>query len=223
MKLGAIFDWDGVIVDSAQIHCVAWEALAKEVGKPLPEGHFEQGFGLKNTYIIPHILKWSQDTEEINHLSKRKGVLYRECLENTPLELLPGVKPLLEALQQAQIPCAVGSSTERLNIETILKKLDMEDAFAALSTAEDVSRGKPDPEVFLKAAAKIERDPACCVVFEDAVHGLEAARAGGMKTIGVATTHPKAILSQADIIVTRLSELTLEDLYALFSQTEAPH
>lgn len=215
-ELGILFDWDGVIIDSSRQHEASWERLAAEERAPLPEDHFVRGFGRKNERIIPEILGWSQDADEIRRLSLRKEALYREIVVEEGLEALPGVRPLLERLRAAGIPSCIGSSTHRENIDTLLAVLGFADLFDGMVTAEDVSAGKPHPEVFLKAAAKINRAPHRCIVFEDAWAGIEAARAGGMKVVGVASTHDAASLEpRVDRVVHRLDELSLADLLAL--------
>lgn len=219
--LGAIFDWDGVIIDSSRHHEESWNRLARESGRALPEGHFLKGFGMKNEAIIPGILAWTQDPAEILALSLRKEVLYREIIREWGIDPQPGVRAFLESLAAAGIPRVIGSSTHRLNITTSLEMLGLAAFFTRSSpcdllvTAEDVSRGKPDPEVFLKAAARIGAPPARCVVFEDAPMGVDAALAGGMKAVGVAGTHGGAVLAKAHRVVRRLDELTPADLEAL--------
>jgi beta-phosphoglucomutase family hydrolase len=204
---GAIFDWDGVIIDSSRQHEESWERLARETGKPLPEGHFKAGFGRKNEFIIPRILGWEEDLEKVRGLSLRKEELYREIVLEKGLEPLPGVRTWLERLAAAGVPCAIGSSTHRKNIEVSLDVLGLRDFFREIVSAEDVSHGKPDPEVFLKAAAKIGTAPEKCVVFEDAHVGIEAAQRAGMRVIAVATTNPLSELGKADLAVDRLDEL----------------
>ena len=213
---GAIFDWDGVVIDSSSHHEESWERLAREIAKPLPGGHFKLGFGRKNEFIIPNLLDWSHDVEEISRISLRKEALYRDVVTERGLEPLPGVKEWLQRLADAGIPCVVGSSTHRLNIETSLDIIHLREYFADIVSAEDVSHGKPAPDVFLKAAAKIHRDPNVCVVFEDAHVGIQAARNAGMKVVAVATTNPLADLHEADIAVKRLDELSVAKLDALF-------
>lgn len=213
---GAIFDWDGVVIDSSKHHEESWERLARELGQPLPEGHFKRGFGRKNEFIIPNLLRWTSDEADIRRISLRKEALYREVVAEWGLEALPGVRPWLERLREADVPCAIGSSTHRANIDLSLGLIGLGEFFTGIVTAEDVSHGKPDPEVFLKAAASIRRAPERCVVFEDAFVGIEAARAGGMKVVGVATTHPIADLGAADRAVHRLDELDPADLAAWF-------
>lgn len=190
--------------------------LAAEEGHVLPPDHFVRGFGRKNEYIIPELLGWTRDLEEIRRISLRKEALYREVVREWGLEPLPGVRTWLEALAAAGVPCAIGSSTHRENIDLSLDMIGLRPFFRAIVTAEDVRLGKPDPEVFVTAAARIERAPERCVVFEDAFVGIEAARAGGMRVIAVATTHPLSELGQADLAVSRLDELQIEPVAQWF-------
>ena len=213
---GAIFDWDGVIIDSSRHHEESWERLAREEVKELPEGHFKAGFGRKNQFIIPEILGWTRDEQEIDRISLRKEALYREVVREWGLEPLPGVKTWLERLRTAGVPCAIGSSTHRPNIDLSLSILGLASYFSAIVTAEDVTLGKPDPQVFVLAASRIQHPPERCVVFEDAFVGIEAAKAGGMRVIGVATTHPASALGDADRAVHRLDELQPEELAGWF-------
>jgi HAD superfamily hydrolase (TIGR01509 family) len=211
-SIGAIFDWDGVIIDSSSHHEESWERLAKETGYQLPAGHFKKGFGMKNEFIIPNLLHWTSDSAEVNRLSLRKETLYREIVVEWGLKPLPGVVAWLDQLRDAGISCAIGSSTHRLNIETGLELIGLRDRFHAIITAEDVSHGKPDPEVFLKAAGRVGVAPERSVVFEDALVGIEAAHRGGMKVVAVATTNSIDLLKDADLAVHRLDELTIERL-----------
>ena len=213
---GALFDWDGVIIDSSSHHEESWERLASELGRVLPADHFKKGFGRKNEFIIPELLGWTRDAAEIARISLRKEALYREVVAERGLDPLPGVRTWLERLRDAGVPCAIGSSTHRANIDLSLGMVGLAEFFSAIVTAEDVSHGKPDPEVFLTAAARLDRAPERCVVFEDAHVGIEAARAGGMRVVGVATTHPASELTAADRAVHRLDELTPADLAAWF-------
>lgn len=216
-NLGILLDWDGVIIDSSRQHEVSWERLAAEEKASLPADHFVRGFGRKNELIIPEILGWSHDPVEIHRLSLRKEALYREIVVEQGLEALPGVHPFLERLKAAGIPSCVGSSTHRLNIDTILGVMGLAGLFDDIVTAEDVTAGKPHPDVFLQAAGKINRTPEHCVVFEDALAGIEAGRAGGMKVVGVATTHDAPTLEPlVDRVVHRLDELSIDDLWALW-------
>ncbi|SRR5579862_1261564 len=214
---GAIFDWDGVVIDSSAAHEESWERLARETGKELPPGHFKMGFGRKNHYIIPEILSWSKDIEEIKRLALRKEALYREILKERGIHALPGVETWLRTLNKAGIPCVIGSSTSRINIDVVLDGLGLSASFADIVCGDDVNHGKPDPEIFLLAARRIGRLPECCVVFEDAHVGIEAAHRGGMKAVAVATTNPIEELGKAELAVHRLDELEISRIDALFA------
>ena len=212
----ALFDWDGVIIDSSAQHEESWERLSREIAKPLPLGHFKKSFGRKNEYIIPEMLGWANEVDEIHRLSLRKEALYRVVVAERGVEALPGVRTWLDRLRTAGVPCAIGSSTHRANIDMSLELLGIGDFFQAIVTAEDVKHGKPAPEVFLTGAARLGCLPERCVVFEDAHVGIEAARAGGMKVVGVATTHPIEELGAADVAVRRLDELEVAQLAQWF-------
>lgn len=210
---GAIFDWDGVIINSAAHHERSWERLAGELGRELPLGHFKRGFGMKNEVIIPELLNWTHDPAEIQQISMRKEELYREVVRERGISALPGVESWLRSLQQARIRCIIASSTHRANIETTLAVLNLGPFFSGIVSAEDVRRGKPDPEVFLTAARRIGVEPAHSVVFEDALVGIAAAHAAGMKVVAVTTTEPAAKLDHADWVVDRLDRLSVAKIW----------
>ena len=215
-NIGILFDWDGVIIDSSRQHEASWERLAREEGRVLPEGHFKTGFGKKNEWIIPQLLNWASEPAEVRRLSLRKEAAYREIVVESGLNALPGVRVFLERLRDAGVPNCIGSSTHRENITTIVGVLGFEGLFGGMVTSEDVAHGKPHPDVFLKAAAKTGVAPERCVVFEDALAGIEAGHAGGMKVVGVATTHPATELTgKVHRVVHRLDELAVADLRAL--------
>jgi HAD superfamily hydrolase (TIGR01509 family) len=211
---GAIFDWDGVIINSEEHHRLSWDRLAAETGYVLPEGHFKRGFGMKNDVIIPELLGWTTDPAEIQKLSLRKEAIWREAVRETGIKPLPGVEPWLAALAEEGIPCVIASSTHRENITTTLEIIGLGKFFAAVVAAEDVKRGKPDPEVFLTAASRIGVAPKGAVVFEDALVGIAAARAAKIRVAAVATTNTREALHEADWVVDRLDELSVAQLWA---------
>ena len=215
-RWGAIFDWDGVIIDSARQHQLGWSQLAQAEGYAMPAGAFERGFGMKNDQIIAQVLGWTEDPVEIERLSRRKEVFYRSILQAEGIESLPGVRAWLGNLQQAGVPCAVASSTEAENIRVVLRLLALEDCFQAIVSADDVSVGKPDPQVFLLAAKKLGFPPERCIVFEDAVVGIEAAHAAGMRVVALSTTSPLASLHAAERVIATFDELQLKELAAWF-------
>lgn len=212
----AIFDWDGVITNSIRQHQDAWERLAKEEKKPMLPDAFRSGFGMKNDRIIPDVLGWTADAPEIARLSQRKEALYRAILQEVGIKTLPGVTEFLTALKAAAVPCAIASSTDYENIRVALDLIRLGGCFNVIVSAEDVTRGKPDPQVFLLAAEKLAMPPTRCVVFEDAIVGIEAGHAAGMKVVAVTTTNSAAALDAADRVVTQLDQLSVRELSAWF-------
>jgi beta-phosphoglucomutase family hydrolase len=216
----AIFDWDGVIIDSHDQHERSWELLAEEQGKTLPAKFFKQSFGMRNQTIIPMFFSnWIDTTSEreVMQLADRKEQLYRDLVLADGIDPLPGVHELLGSLKAEGIPCSVGSSTPRANIDAIMEATGLAGAFDAITAAEDVDRGKPAPDVFLKAAEKVGGSPGRSVVFEDAHVGIEAAIAADMKVIAVATTHPIDELGEADLAYEDLTSVTASTLLELLA------
>ena len=207
----AIFDWDGVIIDSSRQHELSWERLAQHEKLTLPAGHFQASFGMKNERIIPQLLRWTTDPAEIKRLSWQKEEFYRQIVRESGIHALPGVKEFLERLDAAGIPRIIGSSTPRENIELVTELIGLRRYFQKIVAAADVTHGKPDPEVFLLCAERLGVPAQRCVVFEDAHVGIAAARAAKMKVIGVATTHPAESIRHADRVVQQLDELTPTD------------
>lgn len=205
---GVIFDWDGVVIDSSAQHEKSWELLAEEIQKPLPHGHFKAGFGKKNQEIIPGLLHWSTEPDEIRRLGERKEQLYRDLVREQGVAVLPGARELLEALKNASIPRSVGSSTPRSNLDAIFAATGLDGLFDAVVCGDDVTNGKPAPDVFLRAAQRLGLDPADCLVIEDAHVGIEAAHRAGMKVLAVATTNPIEELRQATAAVPSLAGIT---------------
>ena len=205
-QLGFLFDWDGVVIDSHRQHEESWQMLAAEMGTTVPEGFFAATFGMRNQQIIPlWFTELKDQPDEIACIGDRKEELYREILRRDGIEPLAGVREFLHALKDAGIPASVGSSTPLKNVETVIEMAGLEGLFSAKTTAEDVQRGKPAPDVFLKAASRIDREPAHCVVFEDAFVGIEAGLAAGMKVVAIASTNPIEKLTMAHYAVHDLS------------------
>lgn len=206
-----IWDVDGTLVDTAELHFHAWVELAKEIGKPFTRADFAASFGQRNPEIIPKIFGIA-DEHRVAEMGKRKEDLYRAAAKDG-VQLLPGVRDLLAGLKAADFRQAIGSSAPRENLDLILKLTRTAPFFEAVVSMEDTQRGKPDPEVFLVAAGKLGVVPARCLVIEDAPAGIQAARAGGIKSIGVTFVghHSAAKLRDAgaDVVVPSLAAVTV--------------
>lgn len=211
--IGVVFDLDGVLIDSHDQHEGSWFALAREIGKPMTKDLFKESFGMRNEMCIPNVFEWTHNKAEIAELGDRKEELYRELLTSRNLDPLPGVLDLVKDLKRSGIPMSLGSSTSRKNIEVCFQSTGLDSYFGLNYTgAEDVTSGKPSPDVFLKAAEKIDRPPANCLVVEDAHVGVEAGLAAGMKVIAVTTTHPPESFANtgAHLIVDSLTVVNAE-------------
>jgi HAD superfamily hydrolase (TIGR01509 family) len=215
---GVIFDWDGVVINSATLHKKSWEMLADELNLTLPTNHFKLGFGKKNEIIIPKILQWSQSQADIIKWGKRKEEIYRDLGKIEGIPILKGMREFLDSLKSKKIPCVIGTSTEKENLSLAFSQLNIGHYFQGSICSEDVSQGKPDPEVFQKAAKIIEQKPENCVVLEDSTHGIEAAKTGGMKALGILTTKQESELfkSGADQVINDPTMLNISLLQSLF-------
>jgi len=218
MAFGCIFDWDGVIADSSAQHIEAWKLVAEKEHLIFREELFRQSFGMKSEQIIPDLFQWTHDNAEVRRLDRKKEGIYRELVIANGTGTFPGVREFLAMLKQHGISCIIGSSAPRANVTTALDFLGFSDFFSGIVCGEDVTLGKPDPQIFLTAAQRIGLQPRECIVFEDALVGVAAARAGGMKVVAVTATYKRSELSAADRIVDRLDELTFAQLQQLAEQ-----
>ena len=206
-RLGVIFDIDGVLLNSYRLHYQCWRAIAERHGITLSEKDFDSLFGRRGSEIVREIWGGDLPPEQVISLHKRKQALYRENLQRD-FPLMEGAVQLIDALAAKGFVLGVGSSAPPENVEMSLRGLGRTNSFAAVVTGSDVTRGKPDPEVFLLAAQRMEIEPSDCAVIEDAPAGIAAALAGGMTAIALAGTAPPASLTTAHLVVTSLRQLS---------------
>ena len=199
-----LWDVDGTLLDSAEYHWLAWqEAMAAE-GHAVTYDQFISTFGQRNETVLHEWLGPDLTTNELERISEAKERRYRHLLQTRGVECLPGVRRWLSRLHEEGWRQVVASSAPLINIQTILEALAIAEYFDAIASSEDVQRGKPDPQVFLAAAAKVAVPPQRCIVVEDAPAGIEGGRRAGMRTIGVCSSHATL---QADWVVRSLDEL----------------
>ena len=217
---GAIWDMDGTLVDTAELHFAAWSAVAKELNLPFTRDDFAATFGKRNPEILRQLYNDRFSEKEIAELGERKEEHYRAAASRQGVVPLPGVKALVEGPGQAGFKQAIGSSAPRANLDLILKLTELASFFDVLVSMEDTQRGKPDPQVFLVAAQRLKIPPSHCIVVEDAAAGVQAAKAGGMKCIAVDFVghHGPAALRSAgaDLVVKNLEEVTVDRVRQLF-------
>lgn len=215
-RMGIIFDLDGVLVDTGWAHKRAWYDLAEKEGFRMSDEFFYRTFGMQNYQIIPMLVGGDLPSGEVDRLSGWKEQRYRELIADK-LALSSGASELLSGLRNGGFLLAVGSSAPRANLDLVLERLGLADHFDVCVTKEEVSAGKPAPDTFLTVAQKLSLPPHHCVVVEDAVQGVEAGKAAGMRVVAVTTTRKRADLSRADIIVDSLSELKATDFTGLLT------
>jgi beta-phosphoglucomutase len=198
---------DGTLVDSGDLHFEAWRSTMAELGTPLSRAEFDATFGQRNDTILRRLVDPHIGAADIARIGDAKEAHYRELVAAHGIEPLPGALDWLQRLDAAGWRQAIASSGPRANAAAIVAALGLEGAFAAVAAAEDVTHGKPHPDVFLLAAARLDVAPPRCVVLEDAPPGLEAGRRAGMPTIGVLSTHPHL---DADVVVATLTDLAAD-------------
>ncbi len=210
-----IFDMDGVLVDSYEAHYLSWSRVAKENGHSITRDQFAQMFGRTSRDIISDWWGAGRSEDEVAILDLAKEALYREILR-VDFPAMGGVGKLLGSLAAAGIQMAVGSSGPAENVAVTIEYLPNGKLLTTCVTGDDVTRGKPDPQVFLLAAERLGVPPAQCAVVEDAPAGITAAHAAGMAAIGfVSTGRTDKDLQAADLLIHRLAELSVERIVDL--------
>lgn len=197
---GVILDMDGVIVDSNKYHLEAWKEFSKRHGLNLSDEDIRKDFGRTNRDIFNEMFGGKLSEEEIKTLDYEKEWLYRE-LYRKHITPAPGLLDFLADLKEKGVRIAIGSSAPQLNIEFVMDCLNLDHLIDDFAHSGMVKKGKPDPEIFLKAAEFIGISPEECVVFEDSIPGIKAGLAAGMKVIAVSTTHPKEELNMAHGVI----------------------
>ena len=216
-KKGFIFDLDGVIVDTAHFHFLAWKNTAMELGFNLTEELNEQLKGVSRVNSLKKILSWSNTSISQNKFEKlmhEKNSEYLTHIDKMSVnDVLAGVKDFLQELNNMSVPIALGSASK--NATTILEKVQLIQMFDVIVDGNSVSKAKPDPEVFLTCAKKLNVEPQNCIVFEDAIAGIKAANSAGMTSIGIG--NPK-VLKNADYVFNNFTEFEPDFIQQLVSQ-----
>lgn len=192
-----LFDMDGVIVDNMPLHRRVWAEWAAAKGYPVEEAKLREFDGRRAVEIIPMIFGPGLSEAFTQVLSDEREQAYRQTVETVELTPVPGVHEYLAALGALGVPRVLATSALMVNVELVLGRLGLADAFEAIVSAADVSRGKPDPEIYLTAAARAGAAPEACLVVEDALPGVKAAKAAGAKCLGLTTSEGLIALRQA--------------------------
>lgn len=214
---GVIFDLDGVIVDTAKFHFLAWRKLANDLGFDITETQNEELKGVSRVKSLEIILGWGGVTlteDEFMEQMAMKNDNYLSYISGmTKSDILPGVSEIIDFLKENEIPIALGSASK--NARNILEKVGLYQSFDAIVDGNDVSKAKPNPEVFLIAADQLNVAPENCVVFEDSVAGIQAANLAKMTSIGIGE---EAVLNEADHVFTDFTEIEIDFIKILVTK-----
>jgi beta-phosphoglucomutase family hydrolase len=199
-----LWDMDGTLIDSEEYHWLAWQETMLALGHPITHQQFLSTFGQRNDSILTKWLGAAATPEVIAEIESAKENRYRTLVRKNGISALPGVERWVHRLHKERWRQAIASAAPRLNVKVVLDVVKLANCFQAIVSAEDVSKGKPDPEVYLLAGQRVGVPPESCIVVEDARAGIEGARRAGMRSIGV---NPNDPLPDADITVSSLELL----------------
>jgi beta-phosphoglucomutase len=211
-----LWDMDGTLIDSEELHWISWRNTLASEGITITREQFLASFGQRNDSILPQWLGTAASPERIGEISNAKEELYRRLIRRDGISPLSGVAHWVHHLHQQGWLQAVASAAPRANIDVVLEALAATHVFQGIVSAEDVHRGKPDPEVYLIAASRVGVTPERCIVVEDAVAGVEGARRAGMRSIGVSRNGKRL---PADVVVQSLEQLHSDAFDKLLSET----
>ena len=209
-----IWDMDGVIADTAPYHLKAWQEVLQKRGINFTEDDFRHSFGQRNDTIIRSALGKEVSQDEIDTIAKEKEAIFRQRIRQN-LKPFPGAIKLIKSLAEGGFKLALASSASIQNIQLLITGLGISDYFQTIITGRDVTEGKPSPQSFLLAAQRLGVKPKNCIVIEDAVTGVSAAKKAGMRFLAITNTHPRTNLTEADLIVDTLEAVSVNDLEEL--------
>lgn len=216
-KKGFIFDLDGVIVDTAKYHFLAWKKLANDLGIDFTEEENEQLKGVSRVKSLEKILAWGNKTLSEKDFKEQMAKKNEDYLDHIAKmdesEILPGVPRVLNYLSENNQPISLGSASK--NARTILERVNLKEKFDAIVDGNDVTKAKPDPEVFLIAAKLLDMEPEDCIVFEDSVAGVEAANVANMTSIGIGS---EDVLGHAKYVFKDFTEISEDFIEQLINE-----
>ncbi len=210
-----IFDLDGTLIDNNAYHIEAWKFFYDKIGKPFSKEDYTKNInGRINSDIFNYIFNANLSADVIDKYSNEKEALYRKIYQ-PHIKPIDGLIKFLDVLEKEKIPKAIATSGITPNINFMFEHVPIKKYYAQVIDASQITKGKPHPEIFLKAAASVNADPKNCIAFEDSVAGIRSAKAAGMKAIGLTTTHTAEEIKEADFIITNYTEISLTKLREL--------
>jgi haloacid dehalogenase superfamily, subfamily IA, variant 3 with third motif having DD or ED/haloacid dehalogenase superfamily, subfamily IA, variant 1 with third motif having Dx(3-4)D or Dx(3-4)E len=213
----AIFDLDGTLVDNNPYHIKAWKEYLKRMGRELSDEEYKINFnGRTNRDVVEYLHGKKMTDEEAAPYYLEKEAMYREIYKPY-INPIPGLIDLLQQLKSNGILMAIATSGITVNIEFMFNHLPIRQYFNDVVHSSHIKKGKPDPEIYLKTAERLNVNPSECIVFEDALVGIQSAKGAGMKVIALTTTHTKKELSGADLVIKDYTEITIDAMKQLLN------
>ncbi len=209
-----LWDMDGVLVDSAVLHRRAWRVFLTRKELTITDEIFERGFGQPNEQVLPGYFP-DLTHQEIRRLSAEKEACYRRLVRQEGIYPTPGVLTWMNHFSRARIRQVLATSGCRANANMIVDLTGARAYLTAIIAAEDVSQGKPHPDVFMRAAQQVDVPPERCLVIEDSLHGIRAARAANMRCLAIETTHNAAELDESDLVIRDMGHFTWDTWHRL--------
>lgn len=207
-----IFDLDGTLLDNNEVHLKAWKQYLKENGKEISDDDFKKYIsGRTNKDAVEHIYDKQMSEEEASEYYLKKEEIYRKMYE-PDIAPINGLVEFLKELKEKNVTMAIATSGIPVNIDFMFEHVPIKEYFQEIIKAEDISKGKPDPEIFLKTASALNIPPENCIVFEDSTSGVEAGKAAKMKVVALTTTHTPDELDNADIVIKDYTEINFDRL-----------
>ncbi len=214
LPAAVIFDMDGTLVATTEADFLAWQKLFLHYGKQLNWAEYFPLLGKKSYDVVREGLRL--DGEEAQVAMHKKMEYFEEIVQEKGILTMPFAEKFLQELKSNHIPIGLATSSRKMKMKLVMKESGLAKYFSIFVTGEEVMNGKPEPDIFLLAADRLQVDPAHCIVLEDAVSGVSAAKAAGMKCIAIANTHPDIDLADADLVIHDFSELSFEVMLACF-------
>ncbi|MBG6233653.1 HAD superfamily hydrolase (TIGR01509 family) [Pedobacter sp. CAN_A7] len=216
-EIAVIFDMDGVICHTNPYHSLAFrEFFSTRNLNPTDEEFAAHMFGKSNSYIMSHFLQRKIESAELLELEEEKEGLFRKIYE-AHVDPITGIVPFITDLHDHGVKLGVATSAPKANLDLILSKVPIREMFGSIMASENVTKHKPDPEVYLTSAKNLQVDPSQCLVFEDSFSGISAALNAGMKVVGVLTSHQKEELPPCDLYINNYTELSFDQVKKLLS------
>lgn len=217
-KLAIIFDMDGVIIDNTYYHSLTWQKFAKDLGKKISLKFVREKFiGRLGREIMKDYFYPKATQKQLLKIDARREAVYRKIYASH-IRPVKGLPEFLQHLKEEGIKVAMATAAPPANVKFVLGRTGLSKYFPVIVDATGVKVGKPNPDIFLKAAKKLKSKPSNCIVFEDALHGIEAAKRAGMKVVGIATSHKPKEIAHADMVIKDFSKINLPKLLKLISK-----